>query len=111
MHLVPDDAALLLLHTAVPAVSPSGTGSEQVVWLPTSCLQLLQQICAARPNHLIIAADFDELPEVTVPGHGAPLVASTVHIASPQDSLLHLKIARVLWVSEKPQMAKLCAAL
>ncbi len=48
------------------------------MWLPTSCLQLLQRICAARPNHVIIAADFDELPDVTVPGQGAPLVASTV---------------------------------
>ncbi len=60
------------------AVSPSGSGSGQTMWLPTSCLQLLQRICAARPNHLLIAADFDELPDVAVPGQSAPLVASTV---------------------------------
>ena len=50
------------------------------MWLPTSCLQLLQRICAARPNHVIIAADFDQLPDVTVPGQGSPLVASTVRL-------------------------------
>ncbi len=60
------------------AVSPSGSGSGQTMWLPTSCLQLLQRICAARANHVIIAADFDALPDVTVPGQGGPLVASTV---------------------------------
>lgn len=59
-------------------VSSSGSGSGQTMWLPTSCLQLLHRICAARPNHVIIAADFDELPDVTVPGQGSPLVASTV---------------------------------
>lgn len=48
------------------------------MWLPTSCLQLLQHICAARPNHMILAADFDELPDVNVAGENAPLVASTV---------------------------------
>ncbi|KAL0028989.1 hypothetical protein WJX77_009984 [Trebouxia sp. C0004] len=67
------------LDWALGQVSPSGSGSGQTIWLPTSCLQLLQRICAARPNHVIIAADFDELPDVTVPGQGAPLVASTIN--------------------------------
>lgn len=67
------------LDWALGQVSPSGSGSGQTVWLPTSCLQLLQRICAARPNHVIIAADFDELPDVSVPGQGGPLVASTMN--------------------------------
>ncbi len=32
----------------------------------------------ARPSHTLIAADFDELPEVAVAGVNAPLVATTV---------------------------------
>lgn len=64
------------------AVSPEGGASSEGLWLPTCCLHLLQRICKARPNHLLIAADFDELPDVAVPGHGAPLVASMVRLTS-----------------------------
>lgn len=67
------------LDWALGQASPSGSGPEQSMWLPTSCLHLLHRICAARPNHLLIAADFDHLPDVAVPGVGAPLVASTVN--------------------------------
>ena len=66
------------------AVSPEGDGSSESLWLPTCCLQLLQRICKARPNHLLIAADFDELPDVALPGQGAPLVASMVCPTSAQ---------------------------
>ena len=70
-------------HVAVDnAVSPEGDASSEGLWLPTYCLHLLQRICKARPNHLLIAADFDELPDVAVPGHGAPLVASMVCLTS-----------------------------
>lgn len=93
-----------------------GEATDEVRWLPTGCLRLLdtlQQVgwgqdleptaaacmchpplpgaelvskrvplCScpvqARPNHTLIAADFDELPEVAVAGVNAPLVASTV---------------------------------
>lgn len=44
---------------------------------------MLQHIARSRPNHLVIAADFDELPEVVIPGENAPLVASTVCSALP----------------------------
>lgn len=63
-------------------MSPEGDASSESLWLPTCCLQLLQRICKARPNHLLIAADFDELPDVELPGQGAPLVASTVRSIS-----------------------------
>ena len=66
------------------AVSPEGDGSSESLWLPTCCLHLLQRICKARPNHLLIAADFDELPDVALPGQGAPLVASMVCPTSAQ---------------------------
>lgn len=39
---------------------------------------LLDLICHARPNHHLIIGDFDELPDVQVPGKNAPLVASKV---------------------------------
>ncbi len=53
-------------------------GAEQAIFLPTKCLALLGTLCKARPNHCLLAADFDELPETTIPGKNAPLVASTV---------------------------------
>ena len=53
-------------------------GAEQAIFLPTKCLSLLEMLCKARPNHCLLAADFDELPETTIPGKNAPLVASTV---------------------------------
>lgn len=80
-HLPPQPWLHATMDWLLGQVSPSGHASEQILWLPTTSLQLLQHICKARPNHLIIAADFDELPEVVVPGQGAPLVASTVKAA------------------------------
>ena len=53
-------------------------GAEQAIFLPTKCLSLLETLCTARPNHCLLAADFDELPETSIPGKNAPLVASTV---------------------------------
>lgn len=50
----------------------------EVMFLPTTALQLMQTIWAERPCHSIIAADFDELPDVVIDGLNAPLVASTV---------------------------------
>ncbi|KAL3143873.1 hypothetical protein ABBQ32_003691 [Trebouxia sp. C0010 RCD-2024] len=67
-----------MMDWVLSSVSPGGDASSQSLWLPTRCLHLLQRICRARPNHLLIAADFDELPDVALPGRGAPLVASTV---------------------------------
>ena len=52
--------------------------NQNIVFLPTACLQLLHTIAVSRPHHVIIASDFDALPDVTVLGVSAPLVASQV---------------------------------
>ncbi|KAL4452506.1 hypothetical protein ABPG75_008168 [Micractinium tetrahymenae] len=54
-----------------------GEATEEVRWLPTGCLQLLDTLRQARLSHTLIAADFDQLPEVVIAGVNAPLVAST----------------------------------
>eukprot|EP00191_Tetraselmis_sp_GSL018_P003404 CAMPEP_0177611364 /NCGR_PEP_ID=MMETSP0419_2-20121207/20447_1 /TAXON_ID=582737 /ORGANISM="Tetraselmis sp., Strain GSL018" /LENGTH=351 /DNA_ID=CAMNT_0019107079 /DNA_START=334 /DNA_END=1389 /DNA_ORIENTATION=+ len=51
--------------------------SEQPVFLPTSCLELLEALHDRRPRHCLIAADFDALPDVVIPGKSAPLVSTT----------------------------------
>jgi hypothetical protein len=48
------------------------------MFLPTTCMSIIQTLCTARPNHCILAADFDELPETEILGKNAPLVATTV---------------------------------
>ena len=58
------------------------------MFLPTKCLSLLEVLCKARPHHCIVAADFDELPETTIAGKNAPLVASTVSPVSVHMLLL-----------------------
>ncbi|CAL5218657.1 g361 [Coccomyxa viridis] len=59
------------------AMDAGAFGAEQTIFLPTKCLSLLEVLCKARPHHCILAADFDELPETTIAGKNAPLVAST----------------------------------
>ena len=39
-------------------------------------MALLETLHAARPNHRLVAADFDSLPETTIAGERSPLVAS-----------------------------------
>ncbi|KAK9829752.1 hypothetical protein WJX72_007676 [[Myrmecia] bisecta] len=55
------------------------------VFLPTGSLQLLETLCDAVPYHNLILADFDELPDVTIPGTSAPLVASKMVGGQTQD--------------------------
>ena len=51
---------------------------EEVVWVPTACMALLETLHVARPNHTVIAADFDMLPDVQIAGKNAPLVSEKV---------------------------------
>ena len=51
---------------------------EQEIFLPTKASMLLKSIVAETPNHTILLADFDQLPEVKIPGRNAPLVSTTV---------------------------------
>ncbi|EFJ50230.1 hypothetical protein VOLCADRAFT_89143 [Volvox carteri f. nagariensis] len=51
---------------------------DEVLWLPTACAAFLELLHTLRPNHSLIAADFDKLPDVKLPGRNAPLVAQKV---------------------------------
>ncbi len=62
--------------------SVGSAGPENTVFLPTKCMALLEALCAARPAHCLLAADFDALPDTTIPGKNAPLVATTVRATS-----------------------------
>ena len=50
----------------------------EALFVPTGSMALLETLHDARPNHSIIAADFDHLPDVKIPGKNAPLVAEKV---------------------------------
>jgi hypothetical protein len=53
---------------AAPSSSSSSGGTDvddEVVFLPTTCLALLDALATARPAHRLIAADFDDLPGTT----------------------------------------------
>ncbi|GAX75066.1 hypothetical protein CEUSTIGMA_g2510.t1 [Chlamydomonas eustigma] len=51
----------------------------EVLFLPTGCMTLMETLHDVRPNHSIIAADFDYLPDVKIPGKNAPLVSEKVN--------------------------------
>lgn len=55
------------------------------MYLPTSSLALLDALHSVRPSHTLIAADFDALPDVQVPGINAPLVSSRTSQGQAQD--------------------------
>jgi len=57
------------------ALGPAPAGGR--VFLPTGCLQLLETLCAVRPRHRLLLADFDALPDTVIPGRNAPLVSDT----------------------------------
>jgi hypothetical protein len=54
-----------------------GAGAGEAVFLPTGALKLFDTLHRARPNHRLVAADFDALPETVIDGANAPLVATT----------------------------------
>lgn len=82
VHALQDQKHLVVMH------------ADSFVYLPTQCRMLLDLICHARPNHHLIIGDFDELPDVQVPGKNAPLVASKVW-------LLPLTVRLSLWIGKK----------
>lgn len=59
--------------------------SRAIAYLPTGCLKLLETLHDARPNHRLVAADFDSLPGVTLPGRNAPLVAAQARGGKTRD--------------------------
>ena len=60
----------------VEALFAPALASQKIAYLPTGCLKLLETLHGARPNHRLVAADFDSLPGVTMAGRNAPLVAA-----------------------------------
>jgi Putative S-adenosyl-L-methionine-dependent methyltransferase len=48
------------------------------IFLPTGALRLFDTLHTVRPNHRLLAADFDFLPETIISGKNAPLVATTI---------------------------------
>lgn len=49
---------------------------SELSWIPTGCLQLLETLHRMRPNMALITSDFSSLPDVTISGARAPIVAS-----------------------------------
>ena len=54
----------------------TGMRTSGVVFVPTGAARLLDALHDARPNHRLVAADFDALPGVRMEGANAPIVAS-----------------------------------
>ena len=54
----------------------TGMRTSRVVFVPTGAARLLGALHDARPNHRLVAADFDALPGVRMEGANAPIVAS-----------------------------------
>ena len=50
---------------------------DDIVFLPTGAASMFLSAFSVAPNHTVVAADFDALPAVVIPGHNAPLVSST----------------------------------
>ena len=54
-------------------------------------MKLLETLHGARPNHRLVAADFDSLPGVTMPGRNAPLVAAQARGGKTRDLPTYLE--------------------
>jgi hypothetical protein len=52
--------------SAAASSGADNAGDDEVVFLPTTCLALLDALATARPAHRLIAADFDDLPGATL---------------------------------------------
>ena len=81
-HLHHDIGVLLSIsfthtHIAPPPLPPPG---GEAAFLPTGALRLFDTLSTCRPRCRLLALDVDALPEVAVPGRGAPLVATTVRV-------------------------------
>ena len=68
--------ACSLVDTAVTWVLGSASAPDPAAYLPTEALALFDAAVAARPNHTLLAADFDALPSPE-PAMRAPVVAAT----------------------------------
>jgi len=71
----PPEGSLSLAAAARSSISKLIPFSE-LAWIPTGCLQLLENLHTMRPSLVLITSDFSSLPDVKVPGVRAPIVAS-----------------------------------
>ena len=83
-----------------PVHLPGARGGGEVLFLPTRTLTLLDALCAALPAHTLLAADFDALPDTSLPGVNAPLVATTVRCAHASEGLRILVLPMLAGVQE-----------
>ena len=65
-----------ILHSIRSAFKSLGSSGGEAWFVPTGAVKLMETLHAKRPNHRLIAADFDSLPNVCIEGVNAPLVAS-----------------------------------
>ena len=67
-----------LMGSMLDFIEGTGAGGlTQRLWLPTRSLEFFRCVHRMRPNHQLLLADFDALPDVRVDGINAPLVADT----------------------------------
>ena len=78
---------------------PGARGGGEVLYLPTRALTLLDALCGALPAHTLLAADFDALPDTSLPGVNAPLVATTARCVSCLAPLGRLLRARLVCIA------------
>ena len=65
-----------LFKSFVDALTRMASSGDEAWFVPTGLTALMETLHARRPNHRLVAADFDTLPNVRIEGVNAPLVAS-----------------------------------
>eukprot|EP00897_Mesotaenium_endlicherianum_P005548 jgi/Mesen1/5020/ME000025S04412 len=60
----------------LPSWLHSFWGEPHIQWVPTAAMELLETLHTVRPGMTLIASDFSALPDVSIAGRGAPLVAT-----------------------------------
>ena len=64
-----------IMHSIKRALGAVATRGDETWFVTTGAMKLFETLHAKRPNHRLIAADFDTLPSVRIEGVNAPLVA------------------------------------
>lgn len=65
-----------LFKSFFAALTNMASSGDEAWFVPTGLTALMETLHARRPNHRLVAADFDTLPNVRIEGINAPLVAS-----------------------------------
>ncbi|QDZ22027.1 S-adenosyl-L-methionine-dependent methyltransferase [Chloropicon primus] len=78
----------LLSGSAGPEGS-RGEDDDEVVFLPTAAVSILESLSIEIPDHTLVLIDFDSLPDVQLRGRNAPLVSNT-EMAEARDASTYL---------------------